>query len=128
MAGPKRPLQAVDANSNPLTSFAEGPINRLQIPAAGVWHAIPVTSLSVRLHVLPSRAGLLYSTSAAAALSDGDPVDADTIATSAPLAAGGTYTLTFVGIGPHEVFVARDPDAPDQASAPVLCIVQSAAA
>lgn len=123
---PKRPLQASDALGRPLTTLAEGSIQRVALPDDGHWHRVVAGAEAVRLHIFPSRKGVLYTTSKAAAVQDGDPVDADTIATSLPLAAGGTFLLTFAG--PGDVFVAVDPDAAANMAAPLVGVVQSAGA
>lgn len=122
----KRPVQASDALGRPLTTLAEGTIQRVPVAADGAWHRVAAGVEAVRLHVFPTRKGVLYTTSKASAVQDGDPVDADTVAASLPLAAGGTFLLTFAGGG--DVFLAVDPDAEANLAAPLVGVVQSAGA
>lgn len=118
------PKQASDNLGRTLTSVAEGPISRMPVPNDGKWHRVPQASLAVRLHVFPSRKGVLYTTSKASAVMDGDPVSPDTIAASLPIAADRVFVLTFTD--PSEVFLAADPDG--IGSDPIVGVMQSTGA
>lgn len=119
MSGPKRALQAVDNNANPLTNVPEGSIVRWAVPDDGKWHLVPRSGQAVRLHVFKNRKGVLYTQSKAAAVVEGDAV-ADHVVNSLPLDAGAIVILTFSG--QTDLFLAADPDA--SGAAPLVGVCQ----
>lgn len=121
----KRPLQVTDSRGQSMTSFAEGRIDRVAVPADGNWHLVASGAPVVRLHVFMARKGVLYTTSlAGGAVTDGSPADDASKAHSLPLAASvAPYTLTFNV--PADVYVTVDPDAPDGLSDPVVGVAQT---
>lgn len=120
----KRPVQVTDARGQNLTSFAEGRIDRVAVPADGKWHLVASGAPAVRLQALAARKGIVYTTTLSGGdVADGGPVDAASLAHAWPLAAGAPYTLTLNV--PADVFVAVDPDAPENLAAPIVAVAQT---